>query len=94
MVLQAAEKLGTAIKNVTFGYNYVHQENQDFQVDRITYNILEMALHRARDFCRSSRPMLTLQELQTMTTDVIKFQSKSRLVEKQDWKNPQSDKWD
>ena len=91
--MQAAEKLGTAVKNINFGYNYVKQENRDFQVDRVTYTILEMALHRAKDFCKTPRPLLSLEELFAMSNDPVKNQSKSRAAEKKKWLKPDSDLW-
>ncbi len=49
---QAADKLGVAQKDFIFGLNYTEGEERDFQVDRVMYKILEMALHRAHDFCQ------------------------------------------
>lgn len=90
----AAEKLGTAVKNITFGYNYVNQESRDFQVDRVTYTILEMALHRAQDFCKTPRPLLSLDELLTMSSDPLKFQLKNRPSQKKKWLKADSDLWE
>ena len=92
-LVQAAAKLGTSVKNITFGYNYVNQETRDFQVDRVTYNILEMALHRAEDFCKVPRPLLSLNELMSMSSDPLKFQSKNTASQQKEWLKPDSDCW-
>lgn len=91
---QAAEALGTTVKDVTVGYNYVKQDRRDFQVDRVTYTILEMALHRAEDFCRRDRPLPTLEQVLKMPSDPLKYQSQSSPAEKEEWvKKPDSHKW-
>lgn len=71
--LQVADRLGIAPKNITFGYNYVHQEQRDFQADRATYKLLDMALHRANDYCKVARPVLSLDQLLAGTVDLEKY---------------------
>ena len=73
VLLQASSKLGIAAKNITFGYNYVRQTKRDFQVDRLTYKIVQMALERAVDFCKVKRPLLNLYELLSGTVSLQKY---------------------
>ena len=71
LALQASEKLGVAEKDIVCGYNYTAEEKRNFQVDRLTYKILDMALHRAQDLCRSDRPLMpSVDELMSGTIDL------------------------
>lgn len=60
-----------------FGYNYVSLEERDFQVDRITYQILEVALRQAHDFCKLHRPLLPFKELISGNVNLEKYRDRS-----------------
>ena len=76
-MLQASDKLGVAPKDIVPGFNYVQTEERDFQVDRLTYKILDMALRRASDFCMRERPLLPIDDLMRGTCNLERYRSKS-----------------
>lgn len=75
--MQAADKLDIAMENVLFGYNYVQHNERSFQVDRATYKILDVALHRAHEFCKLHRPLLPYSELMAGNADLEKYRFRS-----------------
>ena len=46
--LQAAAILGVALKDVIHSISYLAQTSRDFEIDRLTYKILHMALYNAQ----------------------------------------------
>ena len=61
--LQAATTLGIAPKDVIHGVNYQNTTTRDFEIDRLTYKILDMALHNAKNFCEIPQKLLSMQAL-------------------------------
>ena len=61
--MQAAAALGIAPKEVIHGVNYTQTRVRDFEIDRLTYKILDMALHNACNFCEIPQKLRTMQAL-------------------------------
>ena len=61
--LQAAAALGIAPKDVVHGVNYQDINVRNFEIDRLTYKILDMALHSAHNFCAIPQRMYTFSDL-------------------------------
>ena len=62
-IVQAATALGIAPKDVIHGVNYYDTTTRDFEIDRLTYKILDMALHNAHNFCEIPQKMRSMQAL-------------------------------
>lgn len=76
-VTQAADELGIPIRNISFGCNYVDREDRSFQVDRLTYHILDMAMRCADEFCQRPRPLLPFEQLVSGHIDLEDFRNRS-----------------
>ena len=50
-IVQAATALGIAPEDVIHGVNNIDSTTRNFEIDRLTYKILDMALHNAQNFC-------------------------------------------
>ena len=61
--MQAAAALGIAPKDVIHGVNYQNTTTRDFEIDRLTYKVLDMALHNAQNFCEIPQKMRRMQAL-------------------------------
>ena len=57
-----SDKLGIPRYHVLHCVNYVDNAKRDFEIDRLTYKILDRALGFASDFCKVRRPLLTWDE--------------------------------
>ena len=64
MYTQAADALGVAQKDVIHSVNYTQNSTRSFEIDRLTYKILDMALRNAKDFCSVSQPLRSMQNLE------------------------------
>ena len=61
--MQAAAVLGIAQKEIIHCANYTNSTERKFETDRLTYKILDMVLHIARNFCEAHRPLRSMQSL-------------------------------
>ena len=61
--MQAAAVLGIAQKEIIHCVNYTNSTERKFETDRLTYKILDMVLHNARNFCEADRPLRSMQSL-------------------------------
>ena len=77
LLMQAADALDIAARSISFGLSYETQEEQDFQVDRLTFKILDMALRRADEFCQRWRPLLPWREVVSGRVDLEEFRNRS-----------------
>ena len=53
--------MGIAPKDVFHGVNYQNTTTRDFEIDRLTYKIVEMALHNAQNFCEIPQKLVSKQ---------------------------------
>ena len=61
--MQAAAKLNVAPMNIMHCVNYTAEEGKTFDIDRVTFSIIERAIHHAEDFCKSRRSLSSWEEL-------------------------------
>lgn len=61
--MQAAAVLGIAQKEIVHCVNYTNSTERKFEIDRLTYKILDMVLHNAQNFCEAERPLRSMQSL-------------------------------
>ena len=61
--VQAATMLGIAPKSVVHSVNYTEDTARNFEIDRLTYKILDMALHNAKNFCQIPQKLHSMQAL-------------------------------
>ena len=61
--MQAAAVLGIAQKEIIHCVNYTNSTVRNFEIDRLTYKILDMVLHNAQSFCEAERPLRSMQSL-------------------------------
>ena len=61
--MQAAAVLGIAQKEIIHCVNYTKSTERNFEIDRLTYKILDMVLHNAQTFCETERPLRSMQSL-------------------------------
>ena len=76
-VLQLANKLGIAPRHIVYGLNYQESSMRNFQIDRLTYTTLKMALERAQDFCRVERPLIPYDQLMSGEHDLLRLRGRS-----------------
>ena len=57
--------MGIAAKDVIHSVNYTRSEDttRNFEIDRLTYKILDMALHNAQNFCEMPQKLRSMQSL-------------------------------
>ena len=61
--MQAANALGIAPKDIIHSVNYTLDTTRGFEIDRLTYKILDMALHNAKNFCEIPQRFRSMQAL-------------------------------
>ena len=43
--------------------NYQNTTTRDFEIDRLTYKIMEMTLHNAQNFCKIPQKLVSMRAL-------------------------------
>lgn len=61
--MQVAVALGIADNSITHCVSYTDSTSRSFEIDRLTYKILDMVLHNASDFCSIPQPLRSLQNV-------------------------------